>query len=256
MKVAVVKETAPRRAAGCPRSGDDRAVARRRARGDRRVGRRRRCLVRGRGLCRALAPLWSAAMSCWPRRIVILTVGLPDEQILAGLRSGQAILGMLNPLAEPALAGQLAARGVTVISLDGLPRTLPKAQADGRAVVAGQRGWLQGGAGGRRPRTAGSSRCSITAGGHRAARPRAHPGAPGWLACRRSAPRGGSAPWCPHTTSGQETKTEVESLGWRVHRAHLGGQRGRRGRLRPRSDRWRNGRRSRLSWPGTSRGTT
>jgi NAD(P) transhydrogenase subunit alpha len=36
---------------------------------------------------------------------------------------------MLNPLADPALAAGLAGKGVTAISLDGLPRTLPKAQA-------------------------------------------------------------------------------------------------------------------------------
>jgi H+-translocating NAD(P) transhydrogenase subunit alpha len=60
---------------------------------------------------------------------VIITIGRPDEHIVAALRPGQAVLGMLNPLADPALAAELAARGVTAISLDGLPRTLPKAQA-------------------------------------------------------------------------------------------------------------------------------
>jgi len=60
---------------------------------------------------------------------VVITIGRPDDHVAGALRSGQAVLGMLNPLADPALAAQLAARGVTVISLDGLPRTLPKAQA-------------------------------------------------------------------------------------------------------------------------------
>lgn len=60
---------------------------------------------------------------------VILTVTKPDDALLAALRSGQAVVGMLNPLADPALAASLAAKGVTAISLDGLPRTLPKAQA-------------------------------------------------------------------------------------------------------------------------------
>ncbi len=77
---------------------------------------------------------------------LILTVGRPDEQILAGLRRGQAILGMLNPLADPALAARLAAQGVTAISLDGLPRTLPKAQAmdalTSQANVAGYKAAL------------------------------------------------------------------------------------------------------------------
>ena len=90
---------------------------------------------------------------------LILTVGRPDEQVIGRLRQGQAILGMLNPLADPGLAAILAAKGVTAISLDGLPRTLPQAQAHGRAELPGQRGRVQGGAGRRRPRSAGSSRC-------------------------------------------------------------------------------------------------
>ena len=60
---------------------------------------------------------------------VILTVTRPDDALVGALRSGQAVIGMLNPLADPALAAALAAKGVTAISLDGLPRTLPKAQA-------------------------------------------------------------------------------------------------------------------------------
>ncbi len=60
---------------------------------------------------------------------VILTVTRPDDALLPALRSGQAVIGMLNPLADPASAADLAARGVTAISLDGLPRTLPKAQS-------------------------------------------------------------------------------------------------------------------------------
>jgi NAD(P) transhydrogenase subunit alpha len=59
---------------------------------------------------------------------IILTVTRPDDDLLGALRSGQAVIGMLNPLADPALADDLAARGVTGISLDGIPRTLSKTQ--------------------------------------------------------------------------------------------------------------------------------
>lgn len=59
---------------------------------------------------------------------VILTVGRPDEQTISRLRPGQAVFGMLAPLTDPALAEQLAAAGVTAISLDLIPRTLPRAQ--------------------------------------------------------------------------------------------------------------------------------
>ena len=56
-------------------------------------------------------------------------VGRPDEQATSRLRPGQAVFGMLAPLADPALATRLAATGVTAISLDLIPRTLPRAQA-------------------------------------------------------------------------------------------------------------------------------
>src|SRR5690242_11181988 len=58
----------------------------------------------------------------------IVTVGKPEGTVLAGLRAGQAVFGMLAPLTDPDLAAGLAARGVTAISLDGLPRTLSRAQ--------------------------------------------------------------------------------------------------------------------------------
>jgi NAD(P) transhydrogenase subunit alpha len=59
---------------------------------------------------------------------IILTVTRPDDALLGALRPGQAVIGMLNPLADPALAARLADRGVTAISLDGIPRTLSKTQ--------------------------------------------------------------------------------------------------------------------------------
>jgi H+-translocating NAD(P) transhydrogenase subunit alpha len=59
---------------------------------------------------------------------VIVTVGPPDEPVIAGLRSGQALLGMLAPLTAPDFANRLAAAGVTAVSLDLIPRTLPRAQ--------------------------------------------------------------------------------------------------------------------------------
>ena len=57
---------------------------------------------------------------------------------------------MLNPLVDPAFAAALAARGVTAISLDGLPRTLPRAQGmdalTSQANVAGYKAALVGAA--------------------------------------------------------------------------------------------------------------
>jgi len=59
---------------------------------------------------------------------VILTVTRPSTAMVDQLSKGQAIIGMLAPLTDPELAAELAARGVTAISLDGLPRTLSRAQ--------------------------------------------------------------------------------------------------------------------------------
>ena len=59
---------------------------------------------------------------------IFLTVTRPDDALLGALRPGQAVIGMLNPLADPALAAALAVRGVTAVSLDGIPRTLSKTQ--------------------------------------------------------------------------------------------------------------------------------
>ena len=60
------------------------------------------------------------------RADVVACVGLPDP---ARLRAGSAVVGLLQPLLRPQLMEELAARGVTAVSLDGLPRTLPRAQA-------------------------------------------------------------------------------------------------------------------------------
>jgi NAD(P) transhydrogenase subunit alpha len=59
----------------------------------------------------------------------IVMVGRPDEQAMAGLRPGQVVLGMLAPLGDPGFAQRLAEAGVTAISLDLIPRTLPRAQS-------------------------------------------------------------------------------------------------------------------------------
>jgi H+-translocating NAD(P) transhydrogenase subunit alpha len=59
---------------------------------------------------------------------VLVTVGRPDEPLVRALRSGQALLGMLAPLSAPDFARRLAEAGVTAISMDLIPRTLPRAQ--------------------------------------------------------------------------------------------------------------------------------
>ena len=60
---------------------------------------------------------------------VILRVQKPSDDEVGRLRSGQAVVGFLAPLIDPKLAATLAAKGVTAISLDALPRTLSRAQS-------------------------------------------------------------------------------------------------------------------------------
>jgi NAD(P) transhydrogenase subunit alpha len=59
---------------------------------------------------------------------VILRVAKPSESEISVMRSGQAVIGFLTPLIDPATAQALAANGVTAISLDAIPRTLSRAQ--------------------------------------------------------------------------------------------------------------------------------
>jgi H+-translocating NAD(P) transhydrogenase subunit alpha len=59
---------------------------------------------------------------------VLLMVGKPGKDIVEKLRPGQALIGLLAPLTDADLAARLAAAGVTAISMDMIPRTLPRAQ--------------------------------------------------------------------------------------------------------------------------------
>jgi NAD(P) transhydrogenase subunit alpha len=59
----------------------------------------------------------------------IVLVGRPDEGTIGSFRPGQAVLGMFAPLGDPAFARRLAEAGVTAVSLDLIPRTLPRAQS-------------------------------------------------------------------------------------------------------------------------------
>jgi NAD(P) transhydrogenase subunit alpha len=74
---------------------------------------------------------------------VVVSVASADP---TRLRSGQALVGMLSPLLNPAGMSELAKHGVIAISLDGLPRTLTRAQGmdalSSQANVAGYKAVL------------------------------------------------------------------------------------------------------------------
>jgi len=59
---------------------------------------------------------------------VIVRVQKPSAAEAVRLRSGQALVGLLQPLLDPQLMAALAGAGVTAISLDAIPRTLSRAQ--------------------------------------------------------------------------------------------------------------------------------
>ncbi|MER6084631.1 NAD(P) transhydrogenase subunit alpha [Streptomyces sp. NPDC001833] len=59
----------------------------------------------------------------------VLCVGPPDAETAESLRTGQLLIGLLEPLRNPALVERLARRGVRTVSLDLLPRTLSRAQS-------------------------------------------------------------------------------------------------------------------------------
>ncbi|HET9973733.1 MAG TPA: NAD(P) transhydrogenase subunit alpha, partial [Streptosporangiaceae bacterium] len=77
---------------------------------------------------------------------VLAGIGAPTPEVIARLRAGQVVIGLLRPLVQPELAGQLARAGVTAISLDGLPRTVSRAQSmdalTSQANVAGYKAVL------------------------------------------------------------------------------------------------------------------
>jgi NAD(P) transhydrogenase subunit alpha len=60
---------------------------------------------------------------------VVLRVAKPSADEVGRMRKGQAVIGFLAPLIDPGLAKDLAAKGVTAISLDAIPRTLSRAQS-------------------------------------------------------------------------------------------------------------------------------
>jgi NAD(P) transhydrogenase subunit alpha len=74
---------------------------------------------------------------------VLLAVGRPDT---TQLRSGQTVIALMAPLLNAELMAELAQRGITVVSLDGLPRTLTRAQGmdalSSQANVAGYKAVL------------------------------------------------------------------------------------------------------------------
>ena len=78
----------------------------------------------------------------------LLMVGKPDEATLGSLHAGQVVFGLLGPLTDPGLSVRLAQAGVIAVSMDMIPRTLPRAQPmdalTSQANIAGYKAALLG----------------------------------------------------------------------------------------------------------------
>ena len=78
----------------------------------------------------------------------VLLVGKPDHATIGAMHAGQVVLGLLGPLTDTKLAVRLAQAGIIAVSMDMIPRTLPRAQPmdalTSQANIAGYKAALLG----------------------------------------------------------------------------------------------------------------
>jgi len=81
---------------------------------------------------------------------IVTMVGKPDAAAVAAFRPGQTVVGLLSPLTDADLTRTLAEAGVTALSMDMIPRTLPRAQPmdalSSQANIAGYKAAVLGAA--------------------------------------------------------------------------------------------------------------
>jgi H+-translocating NAD(P) transhydrogenase subunit alpha len=78
----------------------------------------------------------------WGSADILFKVRAPDTAEVAKMRQGQTLIGFIWPAQNPELMQQLAARKVTVLAIDSLPRTLSRAQKmDALTSMAGVSGY-------------------------------------------------------------------------------------------------------------------
>jgi NAD(P) transhydrogenase subunit alpha len=64
----------------------------------------------------------------WPKADIVFKVRAPNRDEIARMHEGQTLISFIWPAQNPELMQQLAARKVTVLALDSLPRMLSRAQ--------------------------------------------------------------------------------------------------------------------------------
>ena len=82
------------------------------------------------------------AAQLWATSDIVFKVRPPSKDEVALLREGGALIGFVWPAQNPELMEQLAARRVTVLAIDSLPRQLSRAQKmDALTSMAGISGY-------------------------------------------------------------------------------------------------------------------
>ena len=78
----------------------------------------------------------------WASADILFKVRAPNAQEVGRIRAGQTLIGFIWPAQNPELMQQLAARKVTVLAIDSLPRQLSRAQKmDALTSMAGITGY-------------------------------------------------------------------------------------------------------------------
>jgi NAD(P) transhydrogenase subunit alpha len=89
------------------------------------------------------AEVAATAAQLWAKADIVLKVRAPSAEEVGLMHAGQTLISFIWPAQNPELMQQLAARKVTVLAIDSLPRTLSRAQKmdalTSQAGVAGYR---------------------------------------------------------------------------------------------------------------------
>ena len=93
------------------------------------------------------AEVVNGAAALWAASDIVFKVRAPSPDEVALMREGTALIGFIWPAQNPELMQQLAARKMTVLAIDALPRTLSRAQKmdalTSQAGVAGYRAVIE-----------------------------------------------------------------------------------------------------------------
>jgi len=144
------------------------------------------------------AQIVDGAAKLWAESDIVFKVSVPTAEEVALMHEGQTLITFIWPAQNPELMQQLAARKVTVLAIDALPRMLSRAQKmdalTSQAGVAGYRAVIEA------ANAFGASSTARLPPRARCRPPRCSSPVPVWPAWPRSAPPPAWAPSCAPTT--------------------------------------------------------